>query len=74
MSFSEEIPDRGSADAATWLREQNVPFDTPTFWLVAALLAQYWNAALDRAAEIALAYREAQSETIASAILEEKRK
>jgi len=37
----EEIPDRRTADAAKWLSEQNAGLATPTFWLVAGLLAAF---------------------------------
>ena len=37
----EEIPDRKTSEAAKWLSDNNVQFDTPTFWLVAGLLNAY---------------------------------
>lgn len=41
VGADQEIPDRATADAAHWLSQKNLDFDTPTFWLVAALLAEY---------------------------------
>lgn len=38
-----EIPDRETSEAADWLIKNGVDFDTPTFWLVASLLASYWR-------------------------------
>jgi hypothetical protein len=40
-SADREIPDRRTAEAAEWLSQQNAGFDTPTFWLVAGLLANF---------------------------------
>jgi hypothetical protein len=37
----QEIPDRDTSEAANWLSARDSQFDTPTFWLVASLLAEY---------------------------------
>jgi len=47
----QEIPDRKTAEAAKWLTDKKAGFDTPIFWLIASLLADFAALAVERERE-----------------------